>query len=121
MELQRTPGGHVTFSESTETIVPVFELHPTGYIEPKQWYTLGIPSRWALLGFNLVLAAFAITSLGMGSVLYNKLCESLSAKDNLSHADLVGDIDFGVTDFQKVAIIMHLFVYSVLVFFCAFG
>ncbi|KAF6760497.1 hypothetical protein DFP72DRAFT_882347, partial [Ephemerocybe angulata] len=94
-----------TSSESESTLAPA--ATGTGYfdvdIREKEWKTfICVPSRFAMLGLTCLLTLTSLTSLIMGSVLYNKL-------------------DLYVTDFQQVAIIMHLFVYSVLVFFCGFG
>ncbi|KAJ2918092.1 hypothetical protein MD484_g2320, partial [Candolleomyces efflorescens] len=84
--------------ESTTTIA-----HYEAASEVKEWRTFGcIPSRFALLGCAALLTLMSLTSLLMGSVLYNKLYDHIS-------------------EYQRVTIIMHLFVYAVLVFFCAFG
>jgi hypothetical protein len=106
-----TASRNATFSESTETVV----FQP----EPKQWYTFGcIPSRWAFLVLAVLLTMTSLTSLLMGSILYNKLCRSCQP---VNFQLLTESTDSGVTEFQRVAIIMHIFVYTVLVFFCGFG
>lgn len=87
---------NAAFSESTETVV---------YNQPvaKQWYTFGcIPARWGFLGMSVLLTSMSLVSLIMGSVLYSKIYK-------------------GVTEFQRVAMIMHIVVYTILVIFCGFG
>ncbi|TEB30904.1 hypothetical protein FA13DRAFT_1733317 [Coprinellus micaceus] len=91
-----TASRNAAFSESTETVVynqPV----------PKQWYTFGcFPSRWAFLVLAVLLTMMSLTSLVMGSVLYSKLY-------------------LGITEFQRIGIILHVVVYALLLIFCGFG
>jgi hypothetical protein len=107
-----TASRNAAFSESTETIVynqPV----------PKQWYTFGcFPSRWAFLVLAVLLTMMSLTSLVMGSVLYSKLCGSFQ-RCQASFSD--NKIDLGITEFQRIGIILHVVVYALLLIFCGFG
>ncbi|KAJ2924505.1 hypothetical protein H1R20_g12588, partial [Candolleomyces eurysporus] len=90
-----------TSKVSFESTPVIAHYEPTP--EVKEWHTFGcIQSRFALLGCATLLTLMSLTSLLMGSVLYNKLYDH-------------------ITEYQRVTVIMHLFVYAVLVFFCVFG
>jgi len=69
----------------------------------KEWYTFRcIPSRYAMLVLVAFMLLLSIVYLSVGAAMYHRLT---------TH----------VTDFQKIAMAMHIFVYAVLAFFCGFG